>query len=392
MYKICHFIFEHRPFDGRVFYKEAISLAKAGYDVTILAPSIDKKSLGRRREVDLPATGSLIKHGVKFEYYYYNKMIPKLFGLRNYFTLRSVLHKIEEINADVCHFHEDRISFDVCLEVKKRFPDKKIVYDFHEFFQIKYREKIRHPEQLLKYIDIENKIIAAADMIITVSDFITAYFKILKAKEVVTIMNCQSKAIFQDRAMDADQDATFFVCHEGRMIFDRGLKLILEVANCIREPNIKFLIIGDLAKFEKIYFQNKIDEYRLHDKFEITGWLNYDEIDNYFLKAKLGIFFMQSINGRSGIANKFFNYLRYGIPILSLDVPSTNDIITQYNCGYIFKETDPELIAKQIEDLYRDKSLYQKISENSKNAFEQKYNWETMEKILVNAYEKLLLT
>ena len=34
--KVCHITTVHRPFDTRIFYKECISLAKAGFEVYLV--------------------------------------------------------------------------------------------------------------------------------------------------------------------------------------------------------------------------------------------------------------------------------------------------------------------------------------------------------------------
>jgi len=36
--RVCVLTAVHHPFDQRIFYKEAVSLAQAGYEVTVVAP------------------------------------------------------------------------------------------------------------------------------------------------------------------------------------------------------------------------------------------------------------------------------------------------------------------------------------------------------------------
>ena len=389
MKKVCHLIFEHSPLDGRVFYKEAVSLVNAGFEVTILAPSLDKKTLGRKKEIRLNKDGTSEKSGVDFEFYHYNKRFPKQFGIRRFITKRCILRKLIEIDADVYHFHEDGISMEISLKLKQIRPSQKIVFDFHEFFLIKKRSKLpKRKGEFLKYIRLEKRVIEISDLIITVSDFLGDYFGALRAKKVVNIMNCQSKAIFKS-PVRAQGNKPFFICHEGRMLFDRGLKLIIEIIKNIADRDIECLIIGSLPLKEREYFVRKTRDYRIEDKFTITGWLNYSEVAQYLSQAHLGLFFAMSANGRFGISNKFFNYLRYGLPILSLTNITTDGILNRYKCGYSFTEPDAKAIADKIVELKRDRDSYETLSANSRAAFEKEFNWERMETILVNAYRGL---
>ncbi|MCD6170456.1 MAG: glycosyltransferase [Candidatus Latescibacteria bacterium] len=389
MNRICHLVFEHSPMDGRVFYKEAVSLANAGFDVTILAPSLDRKSLGRKGEMPLESDGTFKKSGVQFEFYHYDKRLPRQFGIRDFVTKRRILHKLIEIDADVYHFHEDGISMEVCLELKKVRPSKRVVFDFHEFFLIRKIDRLpKKRKEFLKYVELEKAIIGISDLIVTVSDFLRVYFEGLNARKVVKIMNCQSKSIFSSPGKSR-RNKPFFICHEGKMLFDRGLELIVEIMRNIADPDIRCLIIGSLPRREWEYFSRKTRDYRIEDRFVITGWVDYPELAHYLSQAHLGLYFAMTANGRLGIANKFFNYLCSGLPIISLSNPATDGILSRYRCGYCFKEPDAKVIANKIVELEKNRDLYETLSENSRAAFENEFNWERMETVLVGAYQEL---
>ena len=52
--KVCVLTSVHMPFDGRIFHKEAKSLAKAGYDVTLIARHDKEEVVGGVRVLPLP--------------------------------------------------------------------------------------------------------------------------------------------------------------------------------------------------------------------------------------------------------------------------------------------------------------------------------------------------
>ena len=51
---------------------------------------------------------------------------------------------------------------------------------------------------------------------------------------------------------------------------------------------------------------------------------------------------------------------------------------------------NPKAIAEKVTRILEDEELYQKLSENSRKAFEETYNWQREEKRLIQLYEELL--
>jgi glycosyltransferase involved in cell wall biosynthesis len=390
MHKICHIIYEHPPFDPRVFFKEALSLKNAGFEVIMLVPSRDGKTLGRKRDVQIDAE-PFYKEGIRFEYYKYNKKIPKNFGLRYANTKKQIIKKMIEIDAEVYHFHEHFISMEAAVEFKKRFPQKKMVFDFHEFFYARYREKPKKGKEFMKYVQMERFVLNNFDLVVTVDDAITNFFKKLGVNNIITVMNAQSKYLYtSNQSLEKYDDETLWVCHEGRLLYDRGLKEIIEVARHVKSKNVKFLIIGRIFANEQVYFNEKLKEYNIEDKFHITKWLPYEKVGEFLDKSHIGLSFILSRNGHFGMPNKVFNYLRFGLPIIALDHQITNDMIDDTGLGYYYGITDIEAIAQRIDKLEANREQLKKLAESSEKAFEGKYNWEFEADKLIRAYQKLL--
>jgi len=388
MKKICHVIFEHRIFDGRIFYKEAVSLATNGFNVVLLAPRINNKTLGKRKEILSEANKDFYYKNIKIESYKYNKILPKIFSLRQHYCIKNILKKIKEIDADIYHFHEDGLTMEVASKLKDYLPEKRLVFDFHEFFLHTYREKEKKLKFVKHYIKLENKILNKADIIFTVTETISNYYKTLCKCPIITLYNCQSKKIFQDEDT-INRNDVFWIVHEGRMLFDRGLKLIIEVARKINNPHIKFLFIGNLPESEKNYFQERLKQYDIKNKFKVTGFLPYEKVSEWLINTKIGIVFMSSKNSQMGVPSKFFNYLRFGIPIISLKHPIIDDIIHKHNVGYSFNQDEVDTIVTTIIELYSNKTLYKKLSSNARKLFETELNWDVMEKKLIEAYNSI---
>jgi glycosyltransferase involved in cell wall biosynthesis len=82
--------------------------------------------------------------------------------------------------------------------------------------------------------------------------------------------------------------------------------------------------------------------------------------------------------------------MRYGLPIVTVDLPETRRIILDANCGIIVKERTTEALADALSMLIDNPELRQKLGQNGRKAVEEKYNWGVMEKRLLRVYDELL--
>jgi glycosyltransferase involved in cell wall biosynthesis len=389
MTRVCHVVLRHDPRDGRVFHKEALSLAAHGYAVKIAVPQISGEGLGWKGEVPAGKEAETKEQGITFIPYPYRKALPKVFGIRQRAARRALLETLVRIDAGIYHFHEDGLIMEAAVALKEQLPDKKVVFDFHESYPDHYQETPRKRKALPGYLSLENRLLEKADLIITVSDVLTSRYTERTAAPVVTVMNCQSEKLFTPWRKALDDREVFWVGHEGRLGFNRGLKLILETARQVREPGIRFLMVGEVPKKEAAFFRETASRYGLTERFHLTGRVPYEEVGNYLSVCRAGIDFRTSQNAQAGVANKFFNYLRFGIPVLALPNQCTDSIIQDRKVGMVVRSDDPAGIARLIEGLYRDPARQNQLARNAHRAFKETYNWERMEGRLVEAYRGL---
>jgi len=391
MKRVCHVVFEHGIFDGRVFFKEAVSLARAGYEVVLLAPRRSGGWLGRKREHRFAGSAPLVREGVRFEGYPYRRWIPRAFGLRRTVCRREIIATLRRLQPDLCHFHEDGVTMDVAAELKDALPRTKLIFDFHEFFLHRLRLTRAKRRSLRDYVATENRVLAAADGLITVSDFISQYYQTLTDKPVVTVMNSQSARLFPDGEGAVPHDGTFWVVHEGRMLFDRGLRLLVEAARLVRSPHVRFLLIGDLARGERAWFTDQTARDGTAGRFHITGMLPYQDVPEWLRRGHAGVCLNETPNALIGAPNKFFNYLRFGLPVLTLEHPIMGPLVRRANCGEVLPRPGvAKDLAEAIDRLAGDPARRAPMSAAATCLFADELNWEQMERRLLGLYHDLL--
>jgi hypothetical protein len=110
--KVCHLTSVHPIDDVRIFHKECISLAKNGYDVTLIA-------CGEREYEE-------IKNGVKCISLY----VPVKNRLERMIKRpKAIYKKALEIDTYIYHFHDPEL---LPLGKKLKRKGKKVIYDAHK--------------------------------------------------------------------------------------------------------------------------------------------------------------------------------------------------------------------------------------------------------------------
>jgi len=416
--KVCILTTGHCALDGRIFYKEARSLQQAGYEVTLLAPLNDEGFLfdmggnkiasAETTLYDVRIIGfSKEKRGIlKIGIISKLMRLAVLTGLRigaKLFT--ELIDKGASLNADVYHCHEI-FSLYAGIQIKRRLEKEgrkpKLIYDVHEYTPAvspRYSGIKRLYDRLSKKVIVhfEKKALEYTDYAITVSEAIRNYI-LAQNKSIHTevIYNCSVFPASGKPRKNIEHKDKVTICYEGSLSFNRGLKRMIEVMKILKERygnRVELLIVGTIYDEEREYLNQKIEEYSLRDTIRCTGWLPYEKVGETISQADIGIIFFEltdNIGLGGGLSNKVFNYMRYGLPIVSVDVSENSRIISETQCGLVVKEPSIENLAGAVSALIEDEAKRHQLGENAKKAAHTRYGWEQMEKRLLRVYEELL--
>lgn len=413
--KVCILTTDHSALDDRIFYKEAQGLHKAGYEVTLIAPlnqdgfltDMGKKHIARNETVidGIKILGFKIgKHSL------FN--LPKTWTLSQWLRLHNnsnlnyrqndpfsdIINKGIQINADIYHCHEIWSLYSgkkIIHALKKNGKNPKLIYDVHEFWSEKRSKKLRDMAWSKAIRQFEKKSLIHIDYVIAVNQIIRGYILNIKRNiKTEVLYNCSILKKSENLDQKSDNEK-IIICHEGNLTFDRGLDKILKVMKILKDrySNIKFLIIGDVFNKEKIFFEKESEALQITDVIEKTGWLPYEEVGEVIAKCSIGIIFMDmdySENISFSSPNKLFNYMMYGLPIVTTDLPEIRRIVLESKCGLIVEKRSVDYLADAISVLIDQKELRKKLGENGRKAAYEKYNWGMMEKKLLRVYDELL--
>ena len=382
---ICLLSAEHPAQDKRVFQKEAISLAQAGFRVVHLC-------LG-------PKNGRETAQGV--ELVTYRRRKGKFFRL---LMLPSLFCKALAIGADAYHCNEpDSWLVGVALRL---LCGRIVVFDCHEHY----------PGQVVRWLPWSLRTIGAWAVTYYLQVLGLLTHRIVLAKYSVAddfswsrsrhtvVLNTTPLAAIQDadraiarRSTHVDP-ATFTFVHIGVIRRERGSEELLSAMRILARRDVKsfrVLIIGEFKDGSEQAFFDKARIYGVYDQIEFHRWMPFPEAFTLVRQSHAGLILFQKTlaNNVRGMPHKMFDYMLAGMPVIAPDfAPDIVGVLDEAGAGLLIDTAEPEALADAMQTLISDSSLAHELGENGRRAVVAKYHWERDAQTLIAAYHELLGT
>ena len=369
--KIAHLTNGHHAFDTRVFHKQCKSLAKVGYDVSLVVP----------HDKDVFIDGVQIRA----------INIPKSRFNRMFLSAWHVYKTALCLDADIYHLH-DPILIPVGLLLKRR--NKIVVFDSHEDLPREILEKewipalLRQPLSKLAEIYMK-RTLKKYDAVITVSVHIVESLK--KASHNV---HCVTNYPIVDNSLSNPSMAEYMkrdnhLCYAGTVYPSSSQSRIIEAIKGMH--NLNYTIVGNIDDSHKAYLLRNCDTqnviFRNHVPREILmdiyrsatiGMAIFDYLPNLgYTKGTLG-------------NNKLFEYMCYSLPVICTDFTLWKEIIDKYKCGIYVNPNSIDEIRSAVKYLVENRAEAYQMGQNARRAVIEEYNWATEERKLLQVYRDII--
>ena len=392
--KVCMISCTHGLYDDRIYWKEALSLKKHGYDVYHIGVGPENKEF-------------ISEHGIKLIHvrrikYFNNSAIDKLYHylIPGKNVYKKILKIAANLRADVYHLHNLQINR-IGKQLKSLRHNPKVIYDVHEPFP----ETIRHFRKrsllmrIIKWIYSvyvyrwELKCSKYYDYIIPTEEFVYNRFKsYLKKDNIDIIYNYTDLNSKNKNIPDIKREYDAIYC--GSITKFRGVQPIIETARIARmeSRNLKFLILGPVWEpglRKKI--NSLIQEYGLSNNVIIKDMVPYNQVSTFYNNSKIGLaIFLDNPITQIILPIKTFEYMAFGLPIVCSNFGHLLKYTTANNTGIPVNPKNPVEIYDAIVKILDNKSIYEEYQNNSLKASKEKYDWSLMDKKLIGIYLKIL--
>jgi len=369
--KICILTSVHPPIDVRIFHKEAKSLVKVGYDVTLIAQHEKDEVVDGIRIVPLPKPRSRFERMTK--------------------TVWMVFRLALKEKADVYHFHDPEL-----LPIAKLLTliDKRVVYDMHENVPKQIKNKGWIKPSLRKYVA---KLASLAERFLLLDIPVifaeTSYHKdYLWVKKYTTVLNMPLINQLYSLKSDAQKTVGASVGYIGGVSEERGSLVTIEALKILKEHGVepRFDCIGTADKPHDEQLLKLCEEYKLHNVV-FHGCMPPHEGWPIIAQCDIGLAVLQPIpNYVESYPTKLFEYMAMGLPVIASNFSLYREIVEGAWCGICVDPINPEEIAGAILFIVEHPTVADQMGKNGRKAVEEKYNWGIEEKKLLELYEGLL--
>ncbi|MFT2139694.1 glycosyltransferase [Staphylococcus sp. GDY8P145P] len=429
MKKVTMFVWNHFTNDARV-NRECTTLADNGYDVNLIAINDPKNpAISAYEEISNTFKVHRVKrypwllqayqdHGKKFLLVVAGVqvvIIPSLFYIS--FTLMAAyllslvvaagMIKFKKIrkwfingaiitrmilkgyiqNADIYHANDLNTLPQAIVCSKLRLKPKPLIYDSHEV----QSDRTGYNPKTIKRI--ESFMLKFVDQMIVENHTRAKYNEDIYGFYPKTLYNYSEKYNIEEKPqinlhkkIGINEDEKILL-YQGGLQQGRGLELLIEAMDEIKEGHLLFIGGGKLTQPLKEQAEASKQAYRIHFLDKVP----FQELPSYTREAYLGFQVLQNIcfNHYSASSNKLFEYMMAHVPVISCNFPEIKKVVEETNTGLVVDSHNASEIANTVNQLVKDTSLRNQLSENTKQAKEI-YNWNNEKSKLLEVYNQFV--
>lgn len=374
--KVCHLACKHKMNDMRIFEKECKSLAKAGFDVTLIGFGESNKT----EDID----------GVRcISLYCPVKNNLELLRKRNKLIYDAAL----KLDAKIYHLHEPEL-LPVGKKLKKK--GKIVIFDSHEFYGWQLHDNvhkikiIKTPASLMKvvgnlYMRYEKRVCMKLDAVIQVCTMDGVDYFANRCKKTLFIRNLPSLSDYTRKMPVLFRD-DLSIAMIGGITKERGISQLVKATY---EANGKLLLAG---AFIPTSYENELKAMPEYACVDYRGFLDKNGMVSLLDQANIGASTLLNIGQYDKIdtfPTKVYDYMSMELPVVISNTKFAEAMNEQYHFAICVDPNDPDDIAKAFQWLKTHPEEAIAMGRNGRKAIEDEFNWEKESEKLVAFYHYL---
>jgi len=379
VYDVCAAVVSDLAFDARV-WKEARSLASAGYRVRLIGCRYEVAGTQRRREqgidvVEIPLGSragrvSLFGRGV---------------------TLVRVWVAVLGTRARAYHAHNVHVG--PAAWAASRLRGAGLVYDAHELYGESSGRGVLDRVSGRLARSVERFVVRRSNAVITTNRSRADKLRQRYDRDHVSVLANVPVRVEQVIPLDPGYPAGApIVLYQGG-VYARS-RAFREVIAAVALLDVHLAIIGFGREEELELILRWAAEDGVTPKVHLLPPRPFDELVRTAAAASVGLVPVKADNLSNflGDTNKLFEYLMAGLPVAASDLPEIRAVATQGDppVGELFDPDSSASIAGAITRLLADPAEYELRRREARRLALERFNWNLEERRLLDLYETIL--
>jgi glycosyltransferase involved in cell wall biosynthesis len=360
----------HPPFDIRIFYKECVSLARAGYQTSLIAPFGEET----------------IKNGVRVV----PIKLPKNRLLRILTAPFRMFRLALKQKAAIYHFHDPELMLTGIL---LRLAGKKVIFDVHENVRISLISKDWLPKTGAKiiavlYFLLERVALLFFKHLVLAEESYQNYYP---QKKSVTVLNYPINGRQALNSKTYNEPWRFI--YAGVVHPLRGIWEMLEIINRLNQKGIAVSLdlVGELRPRNlREQVISYLEQNKLNHLVTIHGKVDFTRVASFLTECHIGFSILHDIpNYRESLPTKIFEYMQQGLPVITNDFPLYKKYVEETHSGLCLNINNVEAMVAAIIELLNAPQHIEAMAQKSIELTQNQFNWKTQEAKLLELYASL---
>ena len=364
--KVCMISSSRNALEQRMFLKEATSLARTGYCVSIVAPHPRDEVVSGISIRAVPKFDSRLSRMIRTTWYVYREALRQ--------------------KAQVYHFHNTEL---MPVGWLLKLQGKRVFYDVREDTPADIRDRFYIPRYarpvVANAVDIAEKfsgrfldgIIAATDHI--GERFLTAKTAVVQNFPLLDEYSPESVPYLQREPM---------VLYIGTITPVRGLLELVDAMGLLPAELPARLSIG--GAFDPPALETEARQKAGWKRTDHAGWQNRQGLLDLLGKARIGVVpFLPAANHTDCQPTKLFEYMVAGLPVVATDLLQVGKIVRDAQCGILVEPGNPQAMANAIQWLLEHPQEAEEMGLRGRQAILRTYNWNSQAHLLVQMYRRV---
>ncbi len=311
---------------------------------------------------------------------------------------KAIIKAVEEIKPDIIIPREimlaeasgkvgKKYGIPVIMDMAEHYP--AAMKGWNKYYNNFFKRMAVHYFHLPELV--EKKSVKLMDGIITVSNELSNRLNKIFSfdkKKIQVVYNTPDLTLFDGIRTGSSQPPIEFAYH-GFMTKDRNLDKLLRGFIIIAQqlPQIKLTLSGSGESYNDLIAIARNSN--CYERILFTGSYNHSEIKNLYSQMDIGILpFKNNEFINHIIANKFFDYISVGKPIITSNAKPMANILSEINAGISVDCSDENEIAQAIFRIC-DMDLIA-MSANGIKAAKEKYNWDIDSRNMIEFINRII--